>query len=74
MIVMDTNNKLIKRILKKKHLQRMGGNFVMILPKAWVTALEWTQEDDIYLSFHADDEKIVISKHEEISNIIPVRD
>ena len=60
---------LNNRVLKKKSLQRIGKANCLILPKLWLEALNWTQEDVLNICYHADEKTIVISK-EENSNLI----
>jgi len=66
---MVDSDKLFKRFVKDKKLQKLGNSLVLIIPKTWIKALNWNQKTPLTMALHPEDRKIIISekKEEEIS-------
>ena len=70
-------NKLTKKVVKKKHLQKTGKNLSVLIPMLWINDMEWNRETTLVLEFLPNRKTIIISEeiiNEENSNIIPISD
>ncbi len=65
---------LTKRIVKIKKIQKVGDNHMVILPKAWMDELDWDRTTRLVLEFLPYRKMIILSKNEEVSDIINVPD
>lgn len=63
---MDKNNKLIKKILKFKKLQRVGNGLALVIPKVWLNAMDWSRDTHFLVGFNPIKQEIIIN--EEISH------
>jgi len=60
---------LIKKLVKKKKLQRLGStNLVVLIPKKWIDAMDWNQYTHLILEWLPHRKAIILSQNEEISN------
>ena len=51
------------KVVKKKKLQKLGGtNFCALIPKAWITEMDWNQETNLILEFLPNRKTIIISE------------
>jgi antitoxin component of MazEF toxin-antitoxin module len=66
----NKENKLFRRLVKDKKLQRLGNSFVLIVPKTWIKALNWSQETQLTMALHPEDRKVIISEKKEDKNKI----
>ena len=79
--------KLTKRVVKIKKIQKVGENLMVLLPKAWLTEMNWNRMTKVVLEFLPYRKMIMLSelkdsvqepivKHnlsdEEVSDIIRV--
>ena len=68
-------DKIYDKVVKKKRLQRLGENRVLLIPKPWIESLDWTQETELILEYHPHQKKIIISENgKEVSDTIRLAD
>ena len=65
---------LTKRIVKFKKIQKVGENFMVLLPKAWLGEMDWNRQTQMVLEFMPHRKMIILTENEEISDIIPITD
>ena len=58
------------RTIRLKRLQRLGTALVVILPKNWLTSLNWSQMTNLIVSYHPDEGKIIILKNDKPEEVI----
>lgn len=52
------------RTIRLKRLQRLGTALVVMLPKNWLTSLNWSQMTNLIVSYHPDEGKIIILEND----------
>jgi len=58
------------RTIRLKRLQRLGAALVVMLPKNWLTSLNWSQMTNLIVSYHPDEGKIIILKNDKPEEVI----
>jgi len=58
------------RTIRLKRLQRLGTALVVMLPKNWLTSLNWSQMTNLIVSYHPDEGKIIILKNDKPEEVI----
>ena len=53
---------LIDKIVKHKFLQKLSTSLVMVIPKNWIEEMGWDRNTELQMSWHPDDEEIIIKK------------
>jgi hypothetical protein len=56
------SNYLIKKVVKEKKLQKHGNGLVIILPKNWTDAMDWSRETILVLEFKPFTKQILITE------------
>jgi len=51
---------LKKSVVKKKKLQILGNNFVLIIPKKWIDTCKWNRNTELTLEFMPERNLIII--------------
>jgi len=52
------------RTIRLKRLQRLGAALVVMIPKNWLTSLNWSQMTNLIVSYHPDEGKIIILEND----------
>lgn len=55
-------NAIYHKVVKHKKLQRLSKNLAVILPKAWLETLDWSQESNLIVAYHPDEHRIIITE------------
>jgi len=55
---------LTNKIIKIKKLQKLSSSLVLIIPTNWIEEMNWDRNTLLKLSWHPDEEKIIVTKSE----------
>ena len=52
---------LLEKVVKSKRLQRLSGSLAMIIPEAWIRALNWWQQTEFMMEFKPGTNQIILT-------------